>query len=100
MQAQTRQKLARELLFWFQYFVIALMTSVIAYDFHVTKRYGPPVEGVDVNLMGLFRAMWSTYLLPWLIIFFAFCMLRFLFIILAHYFSRTSQKKVEVSADN
>ena len=100
MQSSSRQKIIREALTWFQYFAIALIASVLAYDIHITKRYGPSVEGVDVNLMGLFRIMWSTYLLPWLIVFLTFCALRFLVVFLLHYFSGTGAKEARKSADN
>jgi len=100
MQPHSKQKVVREALVWIQYFVIALLSAVWAYDSYITKRYGSPSDGVDVNLMGLLRAMWSSYLVPWLAAFLALCALRFLLLFLSNRFGHTSKENAEGSADN
>jgi hypothetical protein len=92
MLPRTREKVVRELLVWLQYFVISSLAAVWAYDSYITKRYGPPTEGVDVNLMGLLRVMWSMYLVPWLGAFFSLCAVRFLLLFLSSRIRRKSDE--------
>lgn len=100
MKPQAKQKVVREALIWIQYFVIASLSAVWAYDSYITKRYGPPSEGVDVNLMGLLRVMWSMYLVPWLVAFLSLCALRFLLLFLSHRFVRAGKGDVKGADDN
>ena len=87
---QMRNLLKQELRSWLQYFVLALFAAMWAYLVMIFSLY-PPSEGEDINWAGVFRKMWSIYLVPWLQVFLALSALRFAFVGILH---RKKFKKV------
>ena len=61
--------LLEEIKYFSWYFVVGLFAAIIAYDHYITERYGPPVDGVDVNLAGMLRILWYQFMIPYLIAF-------------------------------
>ena len=73
--------LGHEVKVWIQYFFISLISAFCAYDYYITRLEGPPSDGIEINLFGLLRKMWASFLLPWLLVFLGFSALRLLLIL-------------------
>jgi NADH:ubiquinone oxidoreductase subunit 6 (subunit J) len=79
-----KTRLMREAVTCSVYFVISILSAILAYDRFVVAS-GEDIKGVEINAAGMARIMWGDYLVPFIYAFAVLCALRFLSIILLWY---------------
>jgi hypothetical protein len=78
-------RLMREAVTCSVYFVISILSAILAYDRYIVASTGDIEKGIEINPMGMVRIMWGDYLVPFICAFVALCALRFLSILLLWY---------------
>lgn len=78
MSKDSYQKIRQEIRIWIQCFFVSIVAVFLAYDSMITQTEGVSNGDMQINLFGLLRNMWSLFLLPWLIFFFALSLVRFI----------------------
>lgn len=80
---ETKNDLKREFVAWVQYFLLALIATIVAFDSWERTHLVPTTQSIEgladeVNVKGMLFDLWSAYYRWWLCVFVGLSALRFL----------------------